>query len=115
MGIPTVRDRVVQMAAKLVLEPIFEADFLLSSYGFRPRRSAQMALERLRQLGNHGADHVLDADIETTWQHRRQVAHFGGTTGRGPQGAQAGAVVVAGRRDGRRRGGHRRRERRRVG
>ena len=64
LGIPTVRDRVVQMAAKLVLEPIFEADFLLSSYGFRPRRSAQMALERLRQLGNHGADHVLDADIE---------------------------------------------------
>ncbi|MBK9683239.1 MAG: hypothetical protein IPO59_08060 [Betaproteobacteria bacterium] len=51
------------MAAKLVLEPIFEADFLLSSYGFRPRRSAQMAWA-LRQLGNHGADHVLDADIE---------------------------------------------------
>ena len=54
----------VQMAAKLVLEPIFEADFGPQSYGFRPRRSAQMALERLRQLGNEGADHVLDADIE---------------------------------------------------
>ena len=64
LGIPTVRDRVVQMAAKLVLEPIFEADFEPSSYGFRPRRSATMALERLRQLGNRGADHVLDADIE---------------------------------------------------
>jgi RNA-directed DNA polymerase len=64
LGIPTVRDRVVQMAAKLVLEPIFEADFGPQSYGFRPRRSAQMALERLRQLGNAGADHVLDADIE---------------------------------------------------
>lgn len=63
LGIPTVRDRVVQMAAKLVLEPIFEADFEPCSYGFRPRRSAQMALERLRQLGNQGADHVLDADI----------------------------------------------------
>jgi len=63
LGIPTVRDRVVQMAAKLVLEPIFEADFEPCSYGFRPRRSAQMALERLRQLGNRGADHVLDADI----------------------------------------------------
>ena len=64
LGIPTVRDRVVQMAAKLVLEPIFEADFCPDSYGFRPRRSATMALERLRQLGNAGANHVLDADIE---------------------------------------------------
>ena len=64
LGIPTVRDRVVQMAAKLVLEPICEADFGPCSYGFRPKRSAQMALQRLRQLGNQGADHVLDADIE---------------------------------------------------
>ena len=64
LGIPTVQDRVVQMAAKLVLEPIFEADFVPCSYGLRPRRSATMALERLRQLGNQGADHVLDADIE---------------------------------------------------
>jgi group II intron reverse transcriptase/maturase len=52
------------MAAKLVFEPIFEADFVPCSYGFRPRRSATMALERLRQLGARGADHVLDADIE---------------------------------------------------
>jgi len=64
LGIPTVQDRVVQMAAKLVLEPIFEADFAPCSYGFRPRRSATMALERLRQLGSRGMDHVLDADIE---------------------------------------------------
>ena len=64
LGIPTVRDRVVQMAAKLVLEPIFEADFEPCSYGFRPKRSATMALERLRELGARGADHVLDADIE---------------------------------------------------
>jgi RNA-directed DNA polymerase len=64
LGIPTVQDRVVQMAAKLVLEPIYEADFGTCSYGFRPRRSAQMALQRLRQLGNAGAEHVLDADIE---------------------------------------------------
>lgn len=64
LGIPTVRDRVVQMAAKLVLEPIFEADFLPCSYGFRPRRSAVMALERIRQLSRAGCDHVLDADIQ---------------------------------------------------
>lgn len=63
LGIPTVRDRVAQMAAKLVLEPIFEADFLPCSYGFRPRRSATMALERLRKLGAQGGQCVLDADI----------------------------------------------------
>lgn len=63
LGIPTVRDRVVQMAAKLVLEPIFEADFLPCSYGFRPRRSATEALETLRTRGAHGGNHVLDADI----------------------------------------------------
>ncbi len=63
LGIPTVRDRVVQMAAKLVLEPIFEADFLPCSYGFRPRRSATMALETLRKRGARGGNHVFDADI----------------------------------------------------
>ncbi|MDC0680633.1 group II intron reverse transcriptase/maturase [Sorangium atrum] len=57
------RDRVVQMAAKLVLEPIFEADFRPNSYGFRPRRSATEALETLRKLGARGGNHVLDADI----------------------------------------------------
>jgi RNA-directed DNA polymerase len=62
LGIPTVRDRVAQMAAKLVLEPIFEADFLPSSYGFRPKRSATMALETLRKEGLR-SHHVLDADI----------------------------------------------------
>jgi RNA-directed DNA polymerase len=63
LGIPTVRDRVAQMAVKLVLEPIFEADFLPCSYGFRPKRSATMALETLRKLGAKGGHHVLDADI----------------------------------------------------
>jgi RNA-directed DNA polymerase len=63
LGIPTVRDRVVQMAAKLLLEPIFEADFLPVSYGFRPKRSATGALETLRKLGAKGHHHVLDADI----------------------------------------------------
>ncbi len=63
LGIPTVRDRVVQMATKLLLEPIFEAKFRSSSYGFRPKRSATMALETLRKLGAKGYNHVLDADI----------------------------------------------------
>jgi len=63
LGIPTVRDRVVQMAATLVLEPIFEADFRASSYGFRPKRGATQALETLRVQAARGGNHVLDADI----------------------------------------------------
>lgn len=63
LGIPTVRDRVVQAAAKLVLEPIFEVDFRDCSYGFRPGRSATDALETLRIEANRGGNHVLDADI----------------------------------------------------
>jgi RNA-directed DNA polymerase len=54
LGIPTVRDRVTQMAAKLVIEPIFEADFQACSYGFRPKKSATQALEAIRVAGNRG-------------------------------------------------------------
>lgn len=63
LGIPTGRDRVVQAAAKLVAEPIFEADFRESSYGFRPKRNAHQAGERIRQAVNRGANWVVDADI----------------------------------------------------
>ena len=64
LGIPTVRDRVVQMATKLVIEPIFEADFQPCSYGFRPKRSATGALEAIREAGNQGYNIVVDADIQ---------------------------------------------------
>jgi group II intron reverse transcriptase/maturase len=63
LGIPTVRDRVVMAAAKIVLEPVFEADFLASSFGFRPKRSARMAVEAIRACANRRNDWVLDADI----------------------------------------------------
>jgi group II intron reverse transcriptase/maturase len=65
LGIPTVRDRVVQMATKLVIEPVFEADFLDCSYGFRPRRSATDALEKLRIEGGRGRYFVVDGDIQS--------------------------------------------------
>jgi group II intron reverse transcriptase/maturase len=65
LGIPTVRDRVVQAAAKLVIEPIFEADFQDWSYGFRPKRSATGALEAIRLAGNRGYRYVVDADIKS--------------------------------------------------
>jgi RNA-directed DNA polymerase len=64
LGIPTVRDRVVQMAAKIMIEPIFEADFEASSFGFRPKKSATEALEAVRIAGNQGHDFVVDADIK---------------------------------------------------
>jgi RNA-directed DNA polymerase len=65
LGIPTVRDRVAQQAAKLVLEPIFEADFLDSSYGYRPKRSATEALERIRKSFIEGCVWVLELDIRS--------------------------------------------------
>jgi RNA-directed DNA polymerase len=64
LGIPSVRDRVCQAAAKAVLEPIFEADFRDSSYGFRPKRSAHQAGEQLRQAVNRGANWIVEIDIE---------------------------------------------------
>ena len=63
LGIPVIRDRVVQMAVKIVIEPIFEADFQDNSYGFRPKRSAHQAVE---DVSNHlfaGKTEVIDADI----------------------------------------------------
>jgi RNA-directed DNA polymerase len=65
LGIPGVKDRVVQQATKLVLEPIFEADFRDGSFGFRPRRSAHQALERIRLTVNGGARWVVDADVQS--------------------------------------------------
>ncbi|MBO0686265.1 MAG: group II intron reverse transcriptase/maturase, partial [Candidatus Dormibacteraeota bacterium] len=65
LGIPTVKDRVAQQAAKLVLEPVFEAGFLPSSYGYRPKRSATEALERIRTGFIAGKVWVLEADIQS--------------------------------------------------
>ena len=63
LGIPTVRDRVVQAALKLVLEPIFEADFAPCSYGFRPGRRAQDAIAEIHLLTSRSYEWVVDADI----------------------------------------------------
>jgi RNA-directed DNA polymerase len=64
LGIPTVRDRVVQMAALLILEPIFEADFKDCSYGFRPERSAHQALKEIQGHLQRGLESVYDADLK---------------------------------------------------
>ena len=63
LGIPTIRDRVVQSAAKIVLEPIFEADLEPSAYGYRPKRSAQDAIRKVHKLICEGYTDVVDADL----------------------------------------------------
>src|ERR1035438_4834336 len=63
LGIPTIRDRVVQTAAKLLLEPIFEADFDPNAYGYRPKRSAQDAIRKVHELLREGYTDVVDADL----------------------------------------------------
>ena len=64
LGIPTIRDRVVQTAALLIIEPIFEADFMDCSYGFRPKRSAHGALGEVRDYLKQGLNSVYDADLK---------------------------------------------------
>jgi len=63
LGIPTIRDRVAQMAVKLVIEPIFEADFCANSYGFRPKKSAHDAIDDIANTLWAGYTHVIDADL----------------------------------------------------
>ena len=80
LGIPTLKDRVVQMATLLVLEPIFEADFLECSHGFRPGRSAHGAIEEIRQNIRQGRSHIYDADLKgyfDTIPHDKRMACAG--------------------------------------
>jgi RNA-directed DNA polymerase len=81
LGIPTVRDRVAQQAAKIVLEPVFEADFLPCSFGFRPKRSATQAMERLRVAFTEGCQFVAEFDIRNFFgeiSHERLMAEVAG-------------------------------------
>jgi RNA-directed DNA polymerase len=80
LGIPTVKDRVVQQAAKLILEPIFEADFLPCSFGFRPKRSAMQAVEVIRVSFHSGQRFAFEADIRDFFgqiDHERLLALVG--------------------------------------
>ncbi|HLY55453.1 MAG TPA: group II intron reverse transcriptase/maturase [Stellaceae bacterium] len=81
LGIPTVKDRVVQTALKLAIEPIFEAEFRPGSYGFRPGRSCKEALREVDRLLKEGYAHVVDADLESyfdTIPHAKLMALVGG-------------------------------------
>lgn len=77
LGIPTVRDRVVQASLKLVLEPILEADFKPCSYGFRPRRRAQDAIAEIHLLATNSYEWVLDGDIEACFDRIDHTALIG--------------------------------------
>ena len=72
LGIPCVKDRIVQMATKIAIEPVFEADFKDFSYGFRPKRSAKQALEVVRKACNNKGYYVVDADIEKFFDNVNQ-------------------------------------------
>jgi RNA-directed DNA polymerase len=82
LGIPTVADRVVQASLKLVLEPIFEADFSTASYGFRPGRRAQDAIEAIRFNAHRGYGWVLEADIASCFDEIDHTALMGRVRGR---------------------------------
>jgi len=81
LGIPCVRDRVVQSALRLMIEPVFEADFAECSHGFRPGRSQKSALREVNHLLNEGYLHVVDADIRSYFDcipHDRLMAKVRG-------------------------------------
>src|SRR5436305_2883286 len=65
LTVPSIRDRVVQGALKLMLEPIFEAEFQPGSYGYRPKKSAHAAIQRVRQAILEGKTHVIDFDLRS--------------------------------------------------
>jgi RNA-directed DNA polymerase len=65
LGIPTVKDRVIQMAVKLVIEPLFEADFVPCSFGFRPEKTPRMALSIIAEKTQAGYSHVVDVDLKS--------------------------------------------------
>ncbi|MBA7543529.1 Group II intron-encoded protein LtrA [subsurface metagenome] len=64
LGIPTIRDRVVQQALKNVIEPIFETEFSDSSFGYRAGKNAKQAIERIEEVRDEGHEWVVDADIK---------------------------------------------------
>ena len=95
LGIPTVADRVVQAALKLVLEPIFEADFVPVSYGFRPMRRAHDAIAEIHRFGTLGYRWVLDADIEACFDSIDHTALMDRVRDAGQGQAGAASLVKA--------------------
>ena len=84
LGIPTVKDRVVQMAVKLVIEPLFEADFVPCSFGFRPEKTPRMALSIIAEKTQAGYSHVVDVDLKSYLDTYTQCSYgYSNRSGRG--------------------------------
>ena len=98
LGIPTIRDRVVQTAAKLVLEPIFEADFEDNAYGYRPARGAADAVKEVHRLICRGYTDVVDADLSKYFDTIPHcgASEIGGPPHRRPARAAADQAVAEG-------------------
>ena len=97
LGIPTIRDRVVQTAAKLVLEPIFEADFEDNAYGYRPVRGAVDAVKEVHRLICRGYTDVVDAEIPLLrFDSARRASKVSSSSHRGPARAPADQAVAEG-------------------
>ena len=96
LGIPTIRDRVVQTAAKLVLEPIFEADFEDSAYGYRPVRGAVDAVKEVHRLICRGHTDVVDADLSKYFDTipHSELDEVGSSPDRGRRSAAADQAVA---------------------
>lgn len=80
LGIPTIKDRIIQMSCKMVIEPIYEADFEDSSYGFRPKRKAAGAIRKIKEYLNNNKTEILDADLSKffdTIPHRKLMILLG--------------------------------------
>ena len=92
LGIPTARDRVVQASLKLVLEPIFEAEFHPCSYGFRPKRRAQDAIEEIRHFSRLSYEWILEGDISSCFDEISHPALMGRVRGRVADKRVAGLV-----------------------
>src|SRR4051812_39150728 len=96
LGIPTIRDRVVQTAAKLVLEPIFEADFEDNAYGYRPVRGAVDAVKEVHRLICRGHTDVVDADLSRYFDSAWRASTISSSSHRGPARAPADQAVAEG-------------------
>jgi len=104
LGIPTVKDRVVQMAVKIVIEPLFEADFLPCSFGFRPKRAPRMALSAIVQSVNEGCSQVVDVDLKSYFDTIDHQLLAGGTADWGRTDSAPDPCLVESRSHGGRQG-----------
>ena len=92
LGIPTIRDRVVQGALKLILEPIFEADFQAGSYGYRPQRSAHDAVERVAEAIVSNKTRVIDVDLSSYFDNVKASSAVGESGAEGERRGRAGVT-----------------------